>query len=212
MPEIRLFHGTDMESAKLILKNGFKNGFNVWDVSNPLAIYLIDEQYDNHDDARNIPSEQLPAFRFATEAAQLAAASKNSKEEMVAVFEFTIDENLMSEFHRDYTNERDLEHSWECETKIINTLIHNGKMKTRLFTINHAYEPGCRYLYLAYTHPDYFSMGTEKEQDILETIRQEAKTLTLHPPELTEKYMQIRTVSVQTDNWPIEQENNRNLL
>ena len=79
-----LYHGTDYESGKNIIKKGFGRGLfeTVWDCSDPCKTYLIDKNAKEED-----------GLRFAFEAAQIASAVKDSKETSIIIFELEIDED-----------------------------------------------------------------------------------------------------------------------
>ena len=143
---MKLYHGTDLQSGKKIIKNGFGTGLynTIWDCSNPLNTYLIDSNYDDGN-----------GLDFAIEAAQISCAIKDSKDTSIIVFEINIDEDELDNDSscRDYDGETEMEDSYQINSEYLNYLIASRTATVKVHNIQNAYIPYLRVFYIPYNNP-----------------------------------------------------------
>lgn len=153
MKNITLYHGTSIESAVDILKNGFKNTDRIWNVSFPEHMYFW------HSDENSDSSYE--DVNFVISAGQLAAAHQASKYNDIAVIILKMSEDIFeTEFMPDVSCEN-MENCYQIDTHVLNNLIKTKKINICAKIIRNAYNPNLRYLYmpvnddrLYYNYPD----------------------------------------------------------
>ena len=141
---MRYYHGTSYESGQLILQYGFQNGIKVWNASCEDMLYMISEQYDNEDNYYQ-SFDELPAVRFAIEAAQIAAAHQNQLNKDLTLFEFIIPDEYDIEEDDSCDGMYD---SYQIHVKELNDAISNGEIEMNVYHIHGGYEPYLRAFYL----------------------------------------------------------------
>ena len=94
MGKIKLYHGTSMEAARDILKNGFCDINRSWSCSNSTQMYFyanneccVDDEDDYYRNAMNL----------AFEAGCVTASLRKSPAEYVSILEIIIDEDLVED-------------------------------------------------------------------------------------------------------------------
>ena len=94
MAKISLYHGTSMEAASNILKDGFKESGATWTLSDGEKIYFYRIiKRDGYSFAAN----KNIAIESAFQNGCIAASLRKSKAEYVSVLEISIDESLVCE-------------------------------------------------------------------------------------------------------------------
>lgn len=147
-----LFHGTSMEAARKIKKQGFNARNTIWNDSFGDRTYMVPLEYDV--DRHETIDEDITctaAFDFAVEAGQCAAAYGNSKCTDVAVLMFAFDRKEMGEtIWPDMSNELMQLEFKEITDHELNRLLKSRKADCWLITVKNAYCPLFRPFYIPY--------------------------------------------------------------
>lgn len=143
----KLYHGTSIESARNIVKNGFDNPVEtIWNCSDPDVLYVRNSEEFAYDDYE---SPETEAIRECIYSGQIAAAMADSKETKIAVLEFLVpDEIFESEFEKDYSCEN-MDGCYEIPKDVLQELIDNGTIKMNILVSDDAYIPYLRIFYLS---------------------------------------------------------------
>lgn len=163
---MKYYHGTNYEAGINILRHGFAKN-TIWSCSNPSNVYMICEQFEN-DDHLYTEMDDLPALRFAIEAAQIAAAYQDSKCEAIFVFEFDIPDEMTIEPDSSCENMYDC-YEIDCDT--LNTRIQTQEITITTYLFHHAYVPYLRIFYLKQVNKNYMQLKDPSLRRAIESIR-----------------------------------------
>lgn len=147
-----LFHGTSMESARRIKKRGFDAKDTIWSDSFGDRTYMVPLEYDiGTDETIDQDITCTPAFYFAVEAGQCAAAYGNSKCTDVCVFMFAFDKKKIDEtiWPDRSSNSMDLSFK-EILDPDLNRLLRTKEADCWLIRVRNAYCPLFRPFYIPY--------------------------------------------------------------
>ena len=165
---MRYYHGTDYASGLNIIENGFSDADTVWTCSDDSVTYLVSENYDGgpyYED--NYEPKNVPAFGFATGAAQIAAANCNQLTDKVIVFEFEIPDDI--ELHEDSSCEN-MYHCYQIDNDTLNEYIRTNKIKMTTYILHKAYVPYLRVFYLKDINLNYYHTCESDLMDILNDL------------------------------------------
>ena len=139
---IKFFHGTSMENAEKIIKEGFSSNDTIWNCSDCDYTYVAESNCDEEE--YNINYDE--GFYLAVEAAQIAAAYFNSMKSETVVFEFLVPEEIANEFEDDISceNMAQYHHCYQIDSKFLNDCIRTGKIRVIKHTLKNAYNPNLR--------------------------------------------------------------------
>lgn len=166
---MKYYHGTNYDSGLNIMKNGFEHNTTIWNCSNKNLTYLISEEYDDGPYTSDKPEpNDIPAFRFATGAAQIAAANSNQLTDQLFVFEFDINENIPLDEDISCSNMYDC---YQIDNKTLNEHIINGDIKINIYLLNKAYVPYLRIFYLKDLSTEFYTPNNQDLQTIIEQMK-----------------------------------------
>lgn len=168
---MRYYHGTDYESGLNIIKHGFVHDETIWNCSDDTQIYLVSEEYDDGPYVEdNTNPDNYPAFRFAIEAGQIAAAHNNQTNDALFVFAFDIpDDDSSINLNKDTSTENQTD-CYEINSAHLTTCIRENKIKMTPYIIHGAYVHFLRIFYLKDLSDDYY-IPDEELLEILESMK-----------------------------------------
>lgn len=168
---MKLFHGTSAECAENILVDGFSSDApRVWSCSDIDNVYLVSQSYDMdyRDDDEIVEVTDYPAFRFAIEAAQITAATFQSKCTDVYVLEFDFpDDALEKEILEEDDSCANMHECYQINADELNSMISTGEVAMTVHKLTEAYEPDLRLFYLPDPENQYWYAPDEKTEKIL---------------------------------------------
>lgn len=155
------YHGTTMENAKSILKEGFNSESAVWECSDPLATYFY------RSDINDTPKEGL---KLAIENAQIASAVSGVQDTSVAVIVADIPDSVPAYPDRSCENMENV--AVEIETELLNLGIDCRKIKISMLIFPETYCPGMRFFYLKDLSFLELSDFSDFEFELIQTLSQ----------------------------------------
>ncbi len=143
----KLYHGTSIEAARNIVKNGFDHlGETIWSCSDWNVLYVRNSEEFAYDDYE---SPETEAIRECIYSGQIAAAMTDSKETKIAVLEFLVpDEIFESEFEEDDSCEN-MDGCYEISKDVLQELINDNAIQMNVLVSDDAYIPYLRVFYLS---------------------------------------------------------------
>lgn len=149
------YHGTSIENARSILKNGFGAGTTIWYASYPKYVYM----------RKAVPLEAgEDTYNETIHSAFTTAAICNSQENGVAIFQIDIPESLAGYVEPDDSVEYD-ENSYQIEAEQLNKLVADGNIKIECRVLE-GYRPEFRSFVLAYTNLKQVNISDEIKQEL----------------------------------------------
>ena len=147
---MRYYHGTDYESGISILRHGFHSQNRIWNCSNPNHTYLVRDNGDENDN---------DDISFAINAAQMAAAHKNSNNTNLIIFAFDFDDEADEYIMPDMScPNMDSYNCYQIESEDLNKLIKSNNIKVQIRFVEMGYIPYLRAFYLASPCEDYYTI------------------------------------------------------
>lgn len=169
MDKLSFYHGTTLDNALNILKNGFDQESNrVWTVSehNSVYAYGISECLEELKTQEFDPDDYTNPLELALESATASACVHNYLGTDLAVIEFEIDQNDLDELSEDYSNHgARLEQAFE----IYPEMAYDSIVKIHVF--KNIYRPDLRFFYM-HSGMQKHSVLDEKDLEILNIIMQ----------------------------------------
>lgn len=136
------YHGTTMESARSILKNGFNGETDtVWNCSDCDKLYVRDKD-------SNAIFDEDEAIYLSVSAGQIAAAVFDSKETSIAIFKFEVEDDVADSYFDEDDSCPNMDGSYQIDKSDLDYLISRNKIKCTLFESKNAYIPYLRVFYL----------------------------------------------------------------
>lgn len=149
------YHGTSIENARSILKNGFGASTTIWYASYPKYVYM----------RKAVPPEAgEDTYNETIHSAFTTAAICNSQENGVAIFQIDIPESLAGYVEPDDSVEYD-ENSYQIEAEQLNKLVADGSIKVECHVLE-GYRPEFRSFVLAYTNLKQINISDEIKQEL----------------------------------------------
>ncbi len=160
------YHGTTMECARSILKNGFDNETDtVWNCSDCDKLYVRDENHSNWDNDSN------ECVFFTVESAQIAAAFKNSQDTSVAVFKFYVANDVAEDYFFEDDSCENMSGCFQIEKSDLVDLIKKGLVRCELYEAKNAYIPYLRVFYLrSFIDSPYMFIGDRLLRQAIELV------------------------------------------
>jgi len=117
------YHGTTMEAAQSILREGFGGGSTCWNCSDDECVYLWEAAPESED--------EMYGFFNAAESAQLAAAITGSHSSEIVVFALEIPDKDIGEWVTEDVSCENMARlfAWETPSMWLNEMISKGKVK-----------------------------------------------------------------------------------
>lgn len=166
---VTLYHGTDSESADMIIEKGFKNPDSIWSCSDIRKTYVV-KRNDYFDDEENDYFDCSDAFYFALETAQIAAAHKDSRKTDVSIFRMQMtDEIFEDNFLPDLSCEN-MENCYCIDSEDLTQLIKSGQITLTRFTVFDAYNQYLRAVFLSRLSP-YYIVKEPLLEDAIDKIK-----------------------------------------
>lgn len=166
---MKYYHGTNYDSGLNIMEHGFEHNVTIWNCSNKNLTYLVSEEYDDGPYTFDNPEpNDIPAFRFATGAAQIAAANSNQLTDQLFVFEFDINEDIL--LHEDISC-NNMDYCYQIDNKTLNKYILNGDIKINIYLLNKAYVPYLRIFYLKDLPTEFYTPNDQNLETIIEQMK-----------------------------------------
>lgn len=149
------YHGTSIENARSILKNGFGADTTIWYASYLKYVYM-----------REAVSSEAgeDTYNETIHSAFTTAAICNSQENGVAIFQIEIPESLAGCVEPDDSVEYD-ENSYQIEAEQLNKFIADGSIKIECRVLG-GYRPEFRSFVLAYTNLTQINISDEIKQEL----------------------------------------------
>ncbi len=149
------YHGTTVESAMQILKNGFAGVIDstIWNVSDADKLYMreLNCDEDGYDES----------LRYCIENAQIAAAIRNSMDSRIAVIKFIVDDKAIIQFDEMFESDDSCDNMEDCfqvDKVLLQECIDNGTIKASIDVYDDAYVPYLRVFYLAGLEMSYLDI------------------------------------------------------
>lgn len=167
---MKYYHGTTYDAGTRILKEGFSHRDTIWTCSNKNVIYLVSEEHDGgpYEDG-NYDPQMVPAFNFAVNAAQIAAAHTNQQTDSLIVFEFDIPDDIVNA-------DTSCENMYDCyqiPSKDLDLYINDHTITVKVWQATGAYEPELRIFYLKDLCLNYYTPPQKLEKAIRDLAKVE---------------------------------------
>lgn len=156
-----LFHGTDNDAVNAIIRGGFDTSYTLWETSFGDRTYMVEAHYDlemqAYDELAQITDlSELPALKFARDAAKIANATKNDQNPDIKLLMFSIPKSELEQtlFH-DMSGEAEQNLFYEIMDHDLNRLIDEGIIEWWEVQIENGYTPQLRLFYLPFCQDSY---------------------------------------------------------
>ena len=153
------YHGTTMEAAQSILREGYGGGSTCWNCSDDECVYLWEAAPESED--------EMYGFFNAAESAQLAAAITGSHSSEIVVFALEIPDKDIGEWVTEDVSCENMARlfAWETPSMWLNEMISKGKVKISA-QVGEGYKPAFRWFYLTGVTRDYLDLSEKEYQDL----------------------------------------------